>query len=86
MRPLKTKKDMWNQQYYLRQTGSALCCPQRFVNCEEMDGNIRKENWRELVNNSSPFLTPLSKVYDSRYKGESVAVRDALKKYVNAHK
>lgn len=51
-----------------------------------MDGNITKEHWRELVNNSSPFLTPLSKVHGSRYKGDAVAMRDALKKYVNSHK
>ena len=45
---------------YLRQTDNALYCPQVVVDCEEMDGSITKRHWRELVNNKSPFLTPLS--------------------------
>ena len=44
---------------YLRQN-NALYCPQIVVDCEEMDGSITKRHWRELVNNNSPFLTPLN--------------------------
>ena len=45
---------------YLRQTDNALYCPQVVADCEETDGSITKRHWRELVNNKSPFLTPLS--------------------------
>ena len=49
-----------------------------------MDGSIAKGHWRELVNDSSPFLTPLKMIHGSRYKKDAVAMRVALKEYVNS--
>ena len=60
---------------YLCQTDNASFCPQGVADCEEMG---------ELVNNNSPFLTPLSKVHGSKCKRDSVDVQDQLKQYVNS--
>ena len=70
---------------YLRQTGSALFCPVGFLDCGEMDGCITKGHSRELINNNRPFnsITPLRKVYGSRYKGDAVTMLDTLKEYTN---
>lgn len=48
---------------------------------------VLKEGYlRELVNNNSSFLIPLSKFYGSRYKGDATAMSDALKEYVSSSK
>ena len=55
--------------YYLRQTENATWCPQRFVNCEESDGSIKKEHWQELANNNNSLLTPLKEAKQPRVDG-----------------
>ena len=69
---------------YLRLTDNAMYCPEGFVDSYNNSGKIKEGEWRSLVNNGNSSITgmtPLRSVRGSRYREDSIALRNSFATY-----
>ena len=69
---------------YLRLTDNAMYCPEEFVDSYNNSGKIKEGEWRSLVNNENSSITgitPLRSVRGSRYREDSIALRNSFATY-----
>ena len=69
---------------YLRQTDNAAYTPQGFIDSESNDGTIKAGEWRSIQANDQGCFANPNAVRGSRYTKDALAMRDALKNYVNS--
>ena len=70
---------------YLRQTDTARYCPAGFVDSFDGTGQFKPCEWRRLVEaQGNGCLTDIPNVRGSRYTGNAIEMRDALRDYVNS--
>ena len=69
---------------YLRLTDNAMYCMEGFDDSYNNSGKIKVEEWRSLVNNDNSSITgmtPLRSVRGSRYREDSIALRNSFATY-----
>ena len=67
---------------YLRQTDNAGYCPTGFIDSENSTGQIKEGEWRAIVAGDGAF-NPLQKRHNTRSTNTAIAIRNALKDYLN---
>ena len=69
---------------YLRLTDNAMYCPEGFVDSYNNSGKIKEGQWKSLVNNDNSSIagmTPVRSVRGSRYREDSIALRNSFATY-----
>ena len=68
---------------YLRLTDNAVYTPVGFVDSQALSGEIRPGEWRRIVDDVTG-MSSIPNVRGSRYSNNAIAMREALKDYVNS--
>ena len=68
---------------YLRLTDNAVYTPEGFVDSQASSGEIRPGKWRRIVDDVAG-MSSIPNVRGSRYSNNAIAMREALKDYVNS--
>ena len=68
---------------YLRITDNQSCCSNGFIDSENLSGEIKKEEWINLVNKENSAIVDIPNIRGSRYKDYIVNMPNCLIKYLN---
>ena len=66
---------------YLIQTDTAVYTPSGFIDSESNTGEIKKGQWREIVENSRGNLIDVNPTHTRRHTNSAIETRDTLAEY-----